>query len=152
MLSEFSIAVHALVYLNRMRTASSEQIAKNVCTNPARIRKVMTKLCAFGLVGAKQGQKGGYFMVLQPECITLDLVADAIGFDPIVQSWRSGDLDLDCVIASGMAQVMDALYAELNKTCKKKLGLLSIKELDEELFSLKPKNECEKMQPLDKSV
>lgn len=142
MLSEFSIAIHSLVYLNRMRLATSENIAKNVCTNPARIRKVMTKLCAAGLVSAKQGQKGGYFMVLQPECITLGIVANALGFNPIVQSWRSGDLDMECVIASGMAEVMDELYASLNKTCLEMLYMLSIKEIDARLFNLKQGNKC----------
>ena len=33
--SSFSIAVHALVYLNHMeRVLSSEELARNVCTNP----------------------------------------------------------------------------------------------------------------------
>ena len=45
MTSEFAIAVHALVYLNhKQETLASVELAKNVCTNPARIRKVMAKL------------------------------------------------------------------------------------------------------------
>lgn len=43
--SSFSIAVHALVYLNHMeKVLSSEELARNVCTNPVLIRKVMSKL------------------------------------------------------------------------------------------------------------
>ena len=39
--SDFTIAVHSLVYLAYLpdHMASSESIAENVCTNPARIRK-----------------------------------------------------------------------------------------------------------------
>lgn len=46
MTGEFSIAVHALVFLNHHQgeILSSEALAENVCTNPARIRKVMAKL------------------------------------------------------------------------------------------------------------
>ena len=45
MTSEFSVAVHALVFLNHKGTTySSEGLAENICTNPARIRKVMAKL------------------------------------------------------------------------------------------------------------
>ena len=45
MTSEFAIAVHALVYLNHKgETVSSEALAENICTNPARVRKVMAKL------------------------------------------------------------------------------------------------------------
>ena len=42
MTSEFAIAVHALVFLNHKgETLSSDALADNVCTNPARVRKVM---------------------------------------------------------------------------------------------------------------
>ncbi|MFR5902988.1 MAG: transcriptional regulator, partial [Neglectibacter timonensis] len=35
MTSEFTIAVHALVYLNhKAQLLSSEALAKNICTNP----------------------------------------------------------------------------------------------------------------------
>ena len=45
MTSEFTIAVHALVFLNhKAQVYSSEGLAENVCTNAARIRKVMAKL------------------------------------------------------------------------------------------------------------
>ena len=45
MTSEFSIAVHALVFLNHKGTVySSEGLAENICTNAARIRKIMVKL------------------------------------------------------------------------------------------------------------
>ena len=44
MTSEFTIAVHALVFLNHKgETLDSETLAENVCTNPVRIRKVMAK-------------------------------------------------------------------------------------------------------------
>ena len=43
--SIFSLAVHALVYLNHKDcTLSSEALAENICTNPARVRKVMAQL------------------------------------------------------------------------------------------------------------
>ena len=52
--SSFSIAVHALVYLNHMeRVLSSEELARNVCTNPVLIRKVMSKLKKAGIVDTK---------------------------------------------------------------------------------------------------
>ena len=45
MSSDFIAAVRALVYLNHRReTVSSGQLAKNICTNPARVRKVMAAL------------------------------------------------------------------------------------------------------------
>ena len=41
----FCVAVHALIYLDkRGEQLSSEELAANICTNPARVRKVMAKL------------------------------------------------------------------------------------------------------------
>ena len=43
--SEFAICVHALVYLDHKAAClSSEELAENICTNAARIRKVLGKL------------------------------------------------------------------------------------------------------------
>ena len=58
MTSEFAIGVHALVYLNhKNETLSSELLAENICTNPARIRKVMAKLKTGGLIVTQEGLK-----------------------------------------------------------------------------------------------
>ena len=56
MTSEFTIAVHALVFLSHKGTYySSEGLADNVCTNAARIRKVMAKLKKADLIKTKEG-------------------------------------------------------------------------------------------------
>ena len=40
--SDFCVAVHGLVYLKHKNDmVPSEELAKNICTNPARVRKVM---------------------------------------------------------------------------------------------------------------
>ena len=54
--SEFTIAVHALVFLNHKReSVSSDKLAANICTNPARVRKIMGKLKKKGLISTKEG-------------------------------------------------------------------------------------------------
>ena len=56
MKSDFSVAVHALVYLSvKGCTLSSDALADNICTNAARVRKVMARLKKAGLVGAREG-------------------------------------------------------------------------------------------------
>ena len=41
--SSFNLAVHALVCLSHSgRSLSSEVLAENICTNPARVRRVST--------------------------------------------------------------------------------------------------------------
>ena len=76
MTSEFSVAVHALVFLNHKGTTySSEGLAENICTNPARIRKVMAKLKKAGLVETKEGIDGGYHCIEETDQISLHTIA-----------------------------------------------------------------------------
>ena len=72
MTSEFAVAVHALVFLNHKGdTQSSEAVAENVCTNPARVRKVMARLKRAGLVQTKEGLDGGYHFIKDPARVDL---------------------------------------------------------------------------------
>ena len=49
--SAFCVAVHALICLNRRQEQlSSEELARSICTNPARVRKIMAGLKRAGLV------------------------------------------------------------------------------------------------------
>ena len=101
MTSEFTIAVHALVYLNhKAQLLSSEALAKNICTNPARVRKIMTKLKKAGFVSTKEGAEGGYRMLKAPQELSLLAVADAVEAKFVTASWHSGDTDMDCLAVS----------------------------------------------------
>ena len=90
MTSEFTVAIHGLVYLHhRGETASSEVLAQNICTNPARVRKVMAKLKKAGLVDTKEGAVGGYQSARAPETVTLCEIAEALGERFVCSSWHS---------------------------------------------------------------
>ena len=139
--SEFIIAVHAMAYLRKHpRLISSEELAENICVNPVRVRKVMAKLKAYGLIDTKQGLSGGYSFSIQNETVTLSQIYDALQMRIFHSNWRSGNAHLKCIVSSGMAQVMDDLYETLEATCYEKLKAISIcdvvKEL-EQLYALK---------------
>lgn len=135
MSSEFSVAVHALVFLNHKGTTlSSEELAKNVCTNPARIRKVMAKLKRAGLIDTKEGVDGGYHFVLDPSSVTLRQICEALEIRFVSASWQSGDTDMKCLIASGMAAVMDDIYGQLDLLCRERLDGITIRDIDKQIF------------------
>ena len=73
--SDFTLAVHALVFLNhKAEVLSSETLAQNICTNPARVRRVMSRLAKAGLVETREGRKeGGYQFSLCPSQVNLRL-------------------------------------------------------------------------------
>ncbi len=138
MTGEFGLAVHALVFLSRTHsTVSSEKLAKSVCTNPARVRKVMVRLKAAGFIAAKEGPDGGYTLLLQPEEIKLDMVLDALETCLISPMLRTADTDMQCAVASGMTKVMDILAHDLNQSCREKLSALSIWDIDQQIPPIK---------------
>lgn len=135
MTSEFSVAVHALVYLNhKAEVVSSENLAQNVCTNAARIRKVMAKLKKAGLVETKEGIDGGYIFRLDSHDVNLCMIAAALEAAFVSASWRSGNTEKDCLISSGMAGVLDDIYMELDRLCYEKVKGITIADLDQKIF------------------
>jgi Rrf2 family protein len=115
--SEFTIAVHSLVLLAHRpeRMASSEMIAENVQTNPARIRKVMSVLRKSGFVETREGTRGGYRLVIDPDSATLGDIHRAMTRGPLMPSWCSGDPEMDCVVGSNMRSVMDGIFCTAEK-------------------------------------
>lgn len=132
--SAFCVAVHALIYLNRRgEQLSSEELARNICTNPARVRKIMAGLKRAGMVETKEGSEGGYRFVGEPEQLTLEQVAAALNVRFVSAGWHSGGVDQSCMVASGMADVMDGLLEELDQCCHRRLAELTLAEVDRRL-------------------
>lgn len=135
MTGEYAIAVHAVVYLSHKDTLlSSDAIAQNVCTNPARIRKIMSMLKKAGIVATKEGLEGGYYLLKKPCDITLKAIGEAVQVDYVSASWRSGSHDLSCLIASGMADIMDGIYDSLNELCRERLEHITISDIEYQIF------------------
>ena len=136
--SSFNLAVHALVCLSHSgRSLSSEALAENICTNPTRVRRVMAGLKRAGLVETREGSDGGYRLCADPASLSLRQVAEAVNARFVDCAWRSGDIDRDCAICSGMAGVMDALYRQLNEQCAAYLSRLTVADIEKELFEHK---------------
>ena len=131
----FCVAVHALIYLDKRGCMlSSEELAANICTNPARVRKVMARLKKAGLVATKTGNDGGYHLLCDPGEVTLDQVADALDVRFVEPAWHSGSgVDCGCLVASGMAGVMDGLFDDLDRRCRERLTQLTLSDLEKQL-------------------
>ena len=130
MTSEFAIAVHALVFLDRSNaTIASEELADNVCTNPVCIRRVMGKLKKAGLIETREGMGGGYRIAKANSDITLKQISDA--------------LDKKCLVASGMSVVMDELVTGMNRSCNDYLERITIQKVEERLTALKEEKDNE---------
>lgn len=133
--SDFCVAVHALVYLEHKKTlVSSEELAENICTNSARVRKVLSKLKKAGFVSTREGAEGGYKLEREAQKLSLSMVAAALGASFVELNWRSGSYDKPCLIASGMADLMDDMVQDLNGICQKRLDSMTISKIVDRLF------------------
>lgn len=145
MKSDFCVAVHALVYLNHKKhILSSEQLAENICTNPARVRKIMAVLKKHNMVETKEGIDGGYQIIQDAETITLDKIAEILQVEFVATTWRSGDPDMECLVASGMADIMSGIFGELNELCRKYLTTISVAAIDKKIFGEKEANRMQR--------
>lgn len=110
--SEFTIAVHCLALLitREEHMANSEDIAKSVCTHPARIRKVLGLLRKHGYVTTKEGVGGGYLLNVKSEEVTLGDLYRLLSLGSLQPSWSSGEGDSPCVVSARIKGVMDDIY------------------------------------------
>ncbi len=133
--SSFNLAVHALVCLSHSgRSLSSEALAENICTNSTRVRRVMAGLKKAGMVETREGSDGGYRLCADPAALSLRQVAEAVNARFVDCAWRSGDIDRECAICSGMAGVMDALYRQMNEQCAAYLAQITVADIEAQLF------------------
>lgn len=138
--SEFIVAIHALAYLDhRHTTVSSEELARSICTNPARIRKVMSALKTAGLLATKEGNHGGYGLHKKAEDILLSDVANALQLSSKSHSRRNKTLNQDCMIATGMGIVVDELSTSLYAQCIQYLSSITISDISKRLIDLHQK-------------
>lgn len=141
MKSDFCIALHALVFLDHKACAlSSEQLAENICTNAARVRKVMGLLRTAGFVETREGIDGGYKIIADPAKITLAKIAQSLDTKFVEMSWYSGSTDMDCLVSSGMGAVMDGILNDLDEVCMERLKQTTVADVSKKIFSRKKKD------------
>jgi Rrf2 family protein len=129
--SEFTIAVHSLVYLAYLpdKMASSDLIAENVGTHSARVRKVMSGLRKSGYVDTREGSGGGYRLMIDPAVVTLADVYRVMAQGSLIPSWCSGDPGMDCVVGSNMNKVMFSIFCTAEKKLEEHFGGITINDV-----------------------
>ena len=136
--SEFTIAVHSLVYLAYLpeKMASSDMIAENVGTHSARVRKVMSGLRRSGYVDTREGSGGGYRLTIDPNVVTLADIYRVMAQGSLIPSWCSCNPEMDCVVGSNMNQVMFGIFCTAEKQLESHFSAITIQDV------LKQIHEC----------
>ncbi|WP_438435258.1 RrF2 family transcriptional regulator [Gorillibacterium sp. sgz500922] len=144
--SEFTIAVHSLVFLTYQSggMATSDEIAHNVNTHPSRVRKVMSCLRKSGYVATKEGLGGGYLLSRSPGEVTLAELYGATSVGSIKPGWCSGSEEAECMVACHMAEVMDHIFGEAEREMLIYLEKLTIRDVLDRIRSA----EAQKRKPM----
>lgn len=116
------------------KVLSSEELAKNVCTNPVLVRKTMSKLKKAGIVDTKGGNAGGYRFTDNAKTLTLEKIANVLDIHFVSSPWRSKDVDKECLISSGMGDVIENIFAQLDEQCKRVLRGITIADVEQKLL------------------
>ena len=129
--SEFTIAVHSLVYLAYLpdKMASSEMIAENVGTHSARIRKIMSGLRKSGLVDTREGSGGGYRFSLDPMQVSLADVYRVMAQGSLIPSWCSVRPECGCEVGSSINAVMFGIFCSAEKHLEEYFGAITIADV-----------------------
>ena len=93
-----------------------------------------------GLIETREGMGGGYRIAKANSEITLRQISDALENTLVKASWRSGNPDKKCLVASGMSVVMDELVTGMNRSCNDYLERITIQKVEERLTALKEKD------------
>ena len=86
------------------------------------------------LIATKEGQNGGYHTSMKAADVNLAMIYDALEIEAVCASWKSGNPDMNCMVASGMADIMDDIYGQLNEVCREKLRRITIADIDNKIF------------------
>ena len=136
--SDFIVAVHALVYAVRHVLKDRFDLflfAHRLLRRfAARVRKVMAPLKRAGFVTTREGNVGGYRFAGDASAVDLHMVADALNIRFVQSGWHSGDMDMKCLVASGMAGIMDDIFLDLDERCRERLAQISIADIDDRIF------------------
>ncbi|MDQ0172313.1 RrF2 family transcriptional regulator [Paenibacillus tundrae] len=110
--SEFTIAVHCLVFLSMKEDcmANSEDLSHSVGTHPARVRKVLSVLRKHGYLTTKEGAHGGYLLNRPSDEIKLGELYRLVAGGSLGPNWCSGESGSPCVVSSNMRDVMGGIY------------------------------------------
>lgn len=133
--SEFTIAVHCLVLLfhHPKQMATSDFIATNVNTHPARVRKVMAGLRKSGYLTTKEGTGGGYLLNCNIKQVNLRELYRMTSKGSLKPSWSSGDTQDTCPVAANIEDVMDHVYSQAEQKLEAFLETVTIDDIYEQI-------------------
>lgn len=111
---------------------NSESLAKSLGTNPAFIRKIMSKLSRAGLVETKRGQSGGVRLLKHPKDISLKEIYLAAN-DRSASLGQTKKTSLSCPVSCSAQAILLKLSSKLEAAHLLILGRIKLSSLTKDV-------------------
>lgn len=131
--SQFSVSVHILTLLASASDSwlTSSYMASSVNTNPALIRKLLSKLVKAGFVETRQGIEGGARLKVPAKEILLSRVFDAV-IEGGIYSLHS-DCNPLCPVGSRIEKTLRGTFSTWESSLKENMGAMSVADVFKDL-------------------
>lgn len=131
----FTIAIHICLYLRHKnkKLVSSQEIASSVNTNPVVIRRLIRHLKETGIIGSVAGAKGGFYLKLKPDKITLWQIYMSIKDSELFSTRKRNE---ECPVGYNLCDIIDDVYKEAEFSMENVLGKITIKNLHDRLNAI----------------
>ena len=130
--TRYTVALHILTLLasgaGDGHPMTSEYIAGSVNTNPVVIRRLLGRLRAAGLVGARPGVGGGWVLRQAAEKITLDVVRAAME-EGAPFSMHAQAPNPRCPVGKNIQRVLDVIFTDAEQAMCESLSRSTIEGL-----------------------
>ena len=137
--TSFTVAAHVVGYLawresNGNAWVSSEELGESISTHSVVVRRVLSKLRAFGLIETRRGATGGSRLARPAHSIHLANVFDAVmAPDASMINFGSNEHS-KCQVGQHIEEVLREVVAESEQVFRKKLRQTSIAEFSKKVL------------------
>jgi DNA-binding IscR family transcriptional regulator len=130
--SRLSVALHVLLHLRDLGSATSETLGPMMSINPVVLRRTFAGLRRKGILRAQKGHGGGWSLARPLEQVTLGDVHDALGA-PAPFNIAQRDPRPRCPLEKRVVAALDAALADAEALLRARLADITVADLGRDL-------------------
>jgi DNA-binding IscR family transcriptional regulator len=127
--SRLSGVLHVLLHMAETdRPATSEMLAKAMCTNPVVVRRIMAGLRDKGLVRSEKGHGGGWTLACDLASVTLRDIYDALGCPSLLAIGNRSESP-QCLVEQAVNASLNQAFRDAEAVLLSRLGKVTLAAL-----------------------
>lgn len=127
--SRLSGVLHALLHMAEMhKPATSQTLAKAMCTNPVVVRRIMSGLRDKGFVRSEKGHGGGWTLACDLASVTLRDIYDALGCPSLLAIGNRSEQP-QCLVEQAVNASLNQAFRDAEALLLSRLESVTLAEL-----------------------